>query len=109
MRTRRAGSVIVYSLCVLSGLLGVGLCCFFGFGELSSPGPYSLVFLLIAALMILLIAFGYRGIRERRRLGNEIWWQLLIIGLVGIGFLAFATLFILLCITLLSEGRSTIF
>jgi hypothetical protein len=109
MRKHRTGSVITYGLCILCGLFGVGLCCFFGFGEVASRGLSSLIFLLIAATMVLLVAFGFRGIRDHRRIGNEVWWQLLIVGLIGVGFLAFAAVFIFICIALLNEGRTTIF
>jgi hypothetical protein len=105
MRKRRKGSVIAYSMSVLFGLLGVGLCCFFGFGEVSSPNTSSdISFLLIAVLMILLAAFGYRGLKEHRTLGDEIWWQVLIAGLICAGFLVFAGLFIFICIVMLSAG-----
>jgi O-antigen/teichoic acid export membrane protein len=107
MSTRRAGSAAIYGICILFGLLGVGLCCFFGFGEVSSPSVYSLSFIVIAMLMILLAAFGYRGLREHRQLGNEVWWQLLIIGLISVGFLAFALLFVFICLALLSGGQTT--
>jgi hypothetical protein len=106
MGARRANTATVYGICILFGLLGVGLCCFFGFGEVSSPGVGSLSFIPIAILMVLLTAFGYRGLREHRELGNEAWWQLLIIGLIAVGFLAFALLFIFICIALLNGGQT---
>jgi hypothetical protein len=107
MSKRRTGSVIAYGACVVLGLIGTSLCCFFGFGGISSPTLYSLAFIVPAAAMIILIAFGYRGLRERRKLGNEIWWQLLIIGLIALSSLAFMALFTALSITLLSEGSRT--
>jgi hypothetical protein len=107
MSKRPVGSMISYCCCIVAGILGIGLCCFFGFGEVSSPGFYDISFVLIALLMVLLIAFGYRGLKERRKIGNEVWWQLLIIGLLGLGSLSFVAIFIFVCIALLSGGQTT--
>ena len=103
MRKREPVSTIAYGTAIVFGILGVGLSCFFGFGGFLS-GVYGASFLFMAVLMALLIAFGYRGLKERRRLGDETWWHLLLIGLIAVTFLAFLVVFIFVSITLLTEG-----
>lgn len=109
MRTRSVGSNVAYGVCILSGVIGVGLCCFFGFGEVSSPSVYNIGYVALAILMIMLMAFGYRGITEQRKLGNEIWWQLLIAGLIWAVFLTLFVIFVFTWIAVLSGGRTTVF
>jgi drug/metabolite transporter (DMT)-like permease len=104
MGKRQSGSVISYGGSIALGLIGVMLCCVFGFGTFSSPTWGDLWFVVVGLLMALLIAFGFRGIREHRKLGDEIWWQLLAIGVVAFGALILLAIFFVLGLTVLSDG-----
>jgi hypothetical protein len=108
MRVRKAGSVITYSSSIVSGIIGVALCCFFGLGEVSSPSGSNFGYILLGGLMVLLIVFGYRGIKERRKLSNEIWWQLLTASLIWVLFLALFVIFIFTYVAILNGGQTRV-
>jgi hypothetical protein len=109
MSNARAGSAIPYSLSIVSGILGVGFCCFFGFGEISSPTIYNLGYILLGIGMLLLVSFGYRGLTEHHKIGNEVWWQLLVVSLIELIFVVLLVAFLFNGLALLSLGGSTIF
>lgn len=105
---RKHTSKIAYSSSIVSGIIGIGLSCFFGFSDVSSKSIYNVAYILLGLLMAGLVAFGYRGIEKHRRLADEVWWHLLIALLIWLVFLAQLIVFIFTCIALSSGGQTVL-